>query len=51
MSHFSSPSESSLLVRDARGRYLLATADQILLAARQWAVWLLAIVSFAGEAG
>ncbi|KRE89483.1 DNA repair protein RadC [Frateuria sp. Soil773] len=35
MSHISSPSESSLLVRDARGRYIPATADQILSAARQ----------------
>lgn len=35
MSHVSSSFESSLLVRDARGRYLPATADQILLAARQ----------------
>ena len=35
MSHVSSPSESSLLVRDARGHYLPATADQILAAARQ----------------
>lgn len=35
MSHISSSSESSLLVRDARGRYLPATADQILAAARQ----------------
>jgi DNA repair protein RadC len=35
MSHISSPSESSLLVRDARGHYHAATADQILEAARQ----------------
>lgn len=35
MSHISSSSESSLLVRDARGRYLPATVDQILAAARQ----------------
>lgn len=35
MSHVSSPAESSLLVRDARGRYYSATADQILSAARQ----------------
>lgn len=35
MSHFSSPLESSLLVCDARGRYLPATAEQILSAARQ----------------
>lgn len=35
MSHVSSPSQSSLLVRDARGRYRRATADAILEAARQ----------------
>src|SRR6185312_7666962 len=35
MSHISSPSESSLLVRDARGHYHAATADQILEAGRQ----------------
>ncbi|MCE5232262.1 MAG: DNA repair protein RadC [Mizugakiibacter sp.] len=35
MSHISSPAESSLLVRDARGRYHSATANQILAAARQ----------------
>lgn len=35
MSHISSSSESALLVRDIRGRYLPATADQILAAARQ----------------
>jgi len=35
MSHVSPPSEISLLVRDARGHYLPATADQILSAARQ----------------
>lgn len=35
MSHVSSLSDTSLLVRDARGHYLPATAEQILLAARQ----------------
>lgn len=36
MSQLSFPSfDSSLMVRDAQGRYLLATADQILEAARQ----------------
>lgn len=35
MSHVSFSSESSLLVRDARGRYLPATAEQIFEAARQ----------------
>jgi len=35
MSHVSSLSDTSLLVRDARGDYLPATAEQILLAARQ----------------
>lgn len=35
MSYISFSLESSLLVRDARGRYLPATADQILWAARQ----------------
>ena len=35
MSHISFPSDFSLLVRDARGRYSPASADQILAAARQ----------------
>ena len=36
MSHLSSSSfDASLMVRDAQGRYLLATTDQILEAARQ----------------
>jgi DNA repair protein RadC len=35
MSDISFPSDFPLLVRDARGRYLPATADQILAAARQ----------------
>ena len=35
MSQLSLAFSSSLLVRDAQGRYLLATADQILAAARQ----------------
>jgi len=35
MSHISFPSDFSLLVRDARGRYSPATAEQILAAARQ----------------
>ncbi len=35
MSQLSLAFDSSLMVRDARGRYLLATADQILAAARQ----------------
>lgn len=35
MSHVSFPSNLSLLVRDARGRYQPATVDQILSAARQ----------------
>jgi DNA repair protein RadC len=35
MSQLSLSIDSSLLVRDARGRYLLATAEQILDAARQ----------------
>lgn len=35
MSQLSLSLDSSLLVRDAQGRYLLASADQILAAARQ----------------
>ena len=35
MSQFSLSLDSSLLVRDSQGRYMLATADQILEAARQ----------------
>ena len=35
MSQFSLSSDASLLVRDGRGRYLPASADQILEAARQ----------------
>ncbi|MBN8713853.1 MAG: DNA repair protein RadC [Xanthomonadales bacterium] len=35
MSHISFPSDFSLLVRDARGRYRPATTEQILAAARQ----------------
>ncbi|MBF9265532.1 RadC family protein [Paracidovorax cattleyae] len=35
MSQLSLAIDSSLLVRDAQGRYLLATADQILAAARE----------------
>ena len=35
MTQFSFTFDSSLLVRDDQGRYLPATADQILMAARQ----------------